>query len=105
MQKVAWPRTMVQVENGRFMMSKAERSAMPVMMPGRAIGRMKRSDSESLPKKRARESAAAASVPNISASSVAMSATFRESSNGGQMSGRSNHAVLNQWRVYPGGGN
>src|SRR3989338_6302712 len=40
MQKVAWPRMMVRVENGMSMMPKAERSDMPVMTPGRAMGRM-----------------------------------------------------------------
>ena len=39
-------------------MSNAERSAMPVMMPGSAIGRMKRSEMTSWPKKRARDSGA-----------------------------------------------
>ena len=78
MQKVAWPSTMVQVEKGRPMMSKAERSAMPVMMPGSAIGRMKSSEMESLPKKRARERPAAASVPKTSAIAVATSATLSE---------------------------
>src|SRR5665811_542554 len=37
MQKVACPNTMVQIEKSRPMISKAERSDMPVMMPGRAI--------------------------------------------------------------------
>ena len=45
------------------MMSKAERSAMPVMMPGSAIGRMNSSEIVSRPKNFARDSAAAASVP------------------------------------------
>src|SRR4051794_22891567 len=96
MQKVAWPKTIVQVEKGRFMMSKAERKAMPVMMPGRAIGRMNNSDSDSRPKKRARAKAAAASVPMMRARSVAISATLSDRISGGQMSGRSNQAVLNQ---------
>jgi hypothetical protein len=51
MQKVAWPSTIVQNENGISMMLKAERSAMPVMMPGSAIGRMTSSEIASRPKK------------------------------------------------------
>src|SRR4029079_5500478 len=88
-----------------FMMSKAERSEMPVMMPGSAIGRMKSSEIESLPKNFARDKAAAASVPKISARKVAITATWSDSHSGGQMSGRSNQAVVNQWVVKPGGGN
>ena len=38
MQNVAWPSTMVQIEKSMPMMLKAERSEMPVMMPGSAIG-------------------------------------------------------------------
>jgi hypothetical protein len=44
MQKVACPSTMVQVEKGMSITLKAERSDMPVMMPGRAMGRMKSSE-------------------------------------------------------------
>ena len=59
-------------------MSKAERSDMPVMMPGSAIGRIKSNEIVSRPKKRARDSAAAASVPKMSASAVAIAATLSE---------------------------
>ena len=69
MQKVAWPRTIVQVEKGMSIRLKAERSEMPVMMPGSAIGRMTRSEIASRPKKRARTIAAAQSVPRTSATS------------------------------------
>src|SRR3954447_22848519 len=95
----------VHVENGMFMMSKADRSAIPVMIPGSAIGSTNRSETDSRPKKRARDSAAPASVPKTSASSVAMSATFRDSQSGGHISGRSYHAAWNQRVVNPGGGN
>ena len=78
MQNVAWPRTMVQIEKSRPMMSKAERNDMPVMMPGSAIGRMNSSEIVSRPKNLARDSAAAASVPRISARKVAIAATFNE---------------------------
>ena len=51
---------------------------MPVMMPGSAIGRMRRSDTVSRPKKRERLTAAAASVPSTSATSVEIAATRAE---------------------------
>src|SRR5262245_66208619 len=62
MQNVAWPSTIVHIEKSRPMMSKAERSDMPVMMAGSAIGRMKSSEMVLLPKKRARDKGAGASV-------------------------------------------
>ena len=78
MQNVAWPSTMVQIEKSMPMMSKAERSEMPVMMPGSAMGRMNSNEIVSRPKNFARDSAAAASVPKISASTVAIAATSSE---------------------------
>ena len=57
------------------MMLKAERSEMPVMMPGNAIGSTNRSEIVSRPKNFARDRAAAASVPRISARKVAIAAT------------------------------
>ena len=75
MQNVAWPSTIVQNEKGMSASAKAERSEMPVMMPGSAIGRMRRSEIASRPKKRERATAAAASVPSTSATSVAIAAT------------------------------
>ena len=83
---------------------KAERRAMPVTMPGRAIGRMKRSEIASRPKNFARASAAAASVPRSSASAVDTSATRIDSASASQTSGRF-QATPNQRRVRPGGGN
>ena len=65
MQNVAWPSTIVQNEKGMSIRLKAERSEMPVMMPGSAIGRMMRSEIASRPKNFVRASAAAASVPRI----------------------------------------
>ena len=96
---------MVHVENGTDMMSNADRNEIPVMMPGSAIGRMNRREIESLPKNFARERAAAASVPRTSAINVASVATFTDSHNGPQMSGRSNQTTENQRKVKPGGGN
>ena len=69
---------MVQIEKSRPMMSKAERSDMPVMMPGSAIGRINSSEIVSRPKNLARDSAAAARVPKISARKVAIAATLNE---------------------------
>ena len=56
---------MVQVENGMPPRLKAERSDMPVMMPGSAIGRMTRSEIDSRPKKRERTIAAAQTTGDI----------------------------------------
>ena len=64
--RARWSRT----RRGCRARSKAERSAMPVTMPGSAIGRTSSSEIASRPKKRARDSAAAASVPSTSASAV-----------------------------------
>jgi predicted transcriptional regulator len=69
---------MVQIEKSMPMMSKAERSDMPVMMPGSAMGSTNSNEIVSRPKNLARDSAAAASVPKISASTVAIAATSSE---------------------------
>ena len=98
MQKVAWPSTIVQNEKGMSMSSKAERSEMPVMMPGSAIGRMRSSEIASRPKKRERATAAAASVPSTSATSVEIAATGSDSDSARQMSSRS-QATANHWSV------
>ena len=66
---------MVQIENGISARLKAERSAMPVMMPGSAIGRMTSSEIVSRPKNFEPETAAAQSVPSTSAISVEIAAT------------------------------
>src|SRR5262245_5306107 len=104
MQKVAWPSTMVQNENSRSMMLKADLSAMPVMMPGNAIGSTNRSEIASRPKKRARASAAAAQVPSSSANTVATAATLSDKVSAAQISGRA-AAMANHRVVRPGGGN
>src|SRR3712207_7740050 len=49
--------------------------SIPVMMPGNAIGRMINSETASRPKNRVRQTAAAASEPRISATTVDVSAT------------------------------
>ena len=57
------------------MVRKALLSAMPVTMPGSAIGRMISSETVWRPKKRVRRNASPASVPSTSAIAVASSAT------------------------------
>ena len=84
---------------------KAERKAMPVMTPGRAMGRRINRLIWSRPKNAVRVIAAATRVPRMRATEVAMVATFSDSHRGGQMSGRSYQAVANHCVVRPGGGN
>ena len=62
------PRTCVNVEL----------SAMPVTIPGSAIGRMTRNEIVSRPKNRWRATAIEASVPSSSASAVARSPALTE---------------------------
>src|SRR5438105_7533548 len=83
MQKVAWPTTIVQSEkvvNGqRAQKVKNELSAIPVMIPGSAIGRTSRNETASRPKKRKRWTAKAAALPRRSAMIVAAVAALIES--------------------------
>ena len=88
MQKVAWPRTIVQNEKGISIRLNAERSEMPVMMPGSAIGRMTSSEIVSRPKNFVPDTAAAQSVPRTSAIAVEIAATCTESVSACQTSGR-----------------
>ena len=57
---------------------KVELSAMPVTIPGSAIGRITRNEIVSRPKKRWRATASDARVPRIIATPVASSPTFTE---------------------------
>ena len=57
---------------------KVELSAIPVTIPGRAIGRMTRNEIVSRPKKRWRATAIEASVPRTRASAVASSPVLIE---------------------------
>ena len=82
--RARWSRS----ENGMSTRLNAERSEMPVMMPGRAIGRMTSSDTASRPKNCARDTAAAHSVPRTSAIGVETAATCSDSASACQMSGR-----------------
>src|SRR5258705_7158564 len=86
MQNVAWPMTIVQYDRLIFQNWKNELSAMPVMMPGSAIGSTSNSEIDSRPKKRKRCSAKAAVVPRISASVVATAAAFSDRPNAWRIS-------------------
>ncbi|MNN75467.1 hypothetical protein D3C81_1917730 [compost metagenome] len=81
----------------------AESRAIPVMMPGRAIGRISISEMPSLPKKLRRYSAAEARVPSTRAINVARQATCSDSLMDSSTSGRAK-ATANQLRVNPLGG-
>ena len=94
---------MVQNENGISSVWYAERSAMPVTMPGSAIGRISSSEIASRPKNVVRASAAAASVPSTSAVAVEYAATSNDSRIAAQTSLRS-HATANHCVVSAGGG-
>ena len=89
--------------NGMSNIPMLERSAMPVTMPGSAIGSSRSSDTTSRPKKRLRWTAAAASVPSTSAISVATDATRTDSQNAAQKSTRLN-ALPHHSKVMPGSG-
>src|SRR4051794_6329899 len=86
MQKVAWPITIVQYERLIDQNWKNEFSAIPVMIPGRAIGSTSKSDTDSRPKKRKRWSPNAAAVPSTIASVVATAAALSDRPNAWRMS-------------------
>src|SRR3954454_14703469 len=71
MQNVACPMMIVNRPNGTPTSRKVLLSAMPVTMPGSAIGRRTRNDTVSRPKNREREAGHAAIVPSNSATAVA----------------------------------
>ena len=76
----------------------AESSAMPVIIPGRAMGKISMVVIASLPKKLRLYNAAAAMVPIIKAINVATVATFSESTMADMTSPRAN-AALNHLSV------
>ena len=79
MQKVACPTiTVNSVRSTPSTWVKVALSAMPVTIPGSAIGRITRNEIVSRPKKRWRETAIAASVPSTIAIAVAPSPAFTE---------------------------
>ena len=94
---------MVQKENGMSARLNADRNAMPVMIPGSAIGKITNSDITSRPKNAVRETAAAHKVPSTSAITVEMEATFTESCSASQTSGRF-QVTASHLAVKPGGG-
>src|SRR5213596_691764 len=103
MQKVEWPITIVQSEGVRWWTGfcpKNELSAMPVTTPGKAIGRTSRKVTASRPKNLKRLTAAAAAVPSTSATVVASTAAFSESTSASRASW-SCHAKLNHFVLKP----
>ena len=78
-------------------------SAMPVITPGRAIGRTRRKLIDSRPKNEWRCTAIAASVPSTSAIATAPRAASIEFRNATGIAGFES-ASPNQRRVNPGGG-
>src|SRR5919201_4781039 len=97
MQKVAWPITIVQSEKLSPANTKNEFSAMPVMIPGSAIGRSSRNETDSRPKKRKRWIANDAAEPSTRAIAVAARPTLTDSQSDERTSW-SFQAVRNQWR-------
>ncbi len=75
---------------------------MPVTIPGRAIGRTRRNDTASRPKKRKRATPNAAAEPRTSAMPVAMRPTRTDSQSDVWTSDV--HAARNQWVVKAGMG-
>src|SRR5579863_4711709 len=76
MQNVVWPMMIVQIDNEMPAHWNAELSATPVMMPGRASGKINRSEIESRPKNFALCTPNAASEPRMSARKVATTAAL-----------------------------
>src|SRR3990172_4260279 len=103
-QKVACPMTTVQNENGIPDRLMADRNAIPVMMPGRAIGKTMKSERVSRPKNFDLHTAPAARVPRTKAITVATAATPSDSDSASRTSGL-RAATPNHWVVSPGGGN
>ena len=104
MQKVAWP--MITVSRLRLIPQtwvKVSLRAIPVTIPGRAIGRMITKEIVSRPKKRWRPTAIEASVPRTRAIAVAAAPTLSEVSSA-CWAPWSWIATLNQWVVRLGSG-
>src|ERR1700690_2236654 len=99
-QNVAWPITIVHSDRLMWPAMKAELSAMPVTIPGSAIGRTSRDDTASRPKKRRRATPNAAAEPSTSAIPVAIRPTRRDTHNDVLTSAV--HAAWNQWVVKAG---
>src|SRR5579864_4052713 len=91
----------VHIDKPRPAYTKNEFSAMPVMIPGSASGRIRRNDTDSRPKKRKRAIANAAIEPSTQANPVVIAPTLSDSSSAERASW-SCHVTLNQWNVQPG---
>src|SRR6516162_6792078 len=100
MQNVVCPMTIVSVPSWMPVKEKNEFSAIPVMIPGSAIGSMSRNEMVSRPKKRNLYRAKATAEPSSIARTVATSPTRTESQNAPRTCG-SCHATLNQCSVKP----
>ncbi len=105
MQKVACPTMIVKsprsTPNGSGRLRKVAFSAIPVTIPGSAIGSTTRNETASRPKKRCRATASATSDPSTSASAVAPSAACSDVQSASRTPGlsiaRPNHSVVSPW--------
>ena len=75
MQNVAWPTMIARTPRGSPTVANVVLRAMPVTMPGSAIGKIRTKDTTSRPKKACRATASAASDPSTRAIAVAPRAT------------------------------
>ena len=103
MVKVACPTTIVQKLKSTSASPIAERSAIPVTMPGIEIGSKIKSEIDSLPKKRVRANAKDANVPMMIAERVANPAVRSDKLNASQKSSRWSVTAIHLV-VKPGGG-
>ena len=102
-QKVACPIMIVHKEKFTPVVFIADRSAMPVMMPGSAIGRTSANDTVSRPKNRKRCTANEARVPSTTATAAATSPILIEFSRPSRIP-FAFHATSNHFVVKPVGG-
>ena len=103
MQNVAWPMMIVIRPSSSPIVRNAVLRAMPVTMPGNAMGRITRNETTSRPKKRNRWTANESSDPRMSATIVAPSAAWTDVRNDLRMASFSN-ALRYQSMVRPSGG-
>src|SRR2546423_14165909 len=101
MQNVAWPMMIVSTEKLIPRLAKNEFSAMPVMIPGSAIGSTRTNDTASRPKNRKRCTAKAAIEPSSSEIEVEISAARTDSQSASRISWlwnvEENHFVDSPW--------
>src|SRR6266487_5067114 len=95
MQNVVCPTTMVHSDKWYPLNEKNDFNAMPVTMPGKAIGKRSRNETTSRPKNRNRCTAKAASDPSANAAVVARTPALIESTSASRTSG-SCQATVNQ---------